>query len=63
LREIGKYADQMKVETGRVLAHEEKKGWEFIFIVYGKARVEKGRKVNRQRSEGDFLGEISLIVG
>lgn len=53
----------MKVETGRVLAHEEKKGWEFIFIVYGKARVEKGRKVNRQRSEGDFLGEISLIVG
>jgi len=63
LREIGKYADQMKVEAGRVLAQQEKKGWEFIFIVDGKARVEKDGKVIRQLSEGDFFGEISLIDG
>jgi CRP/FNR family transcriptional regulator/CRP/FNR family cyclic AMP-dependent transcriptional regulator len=63
LREIGKHADQVKVEAGRVLAQQEKKGWEFIFIVDGKARVEKDGKIIRQLSEGDFFGEISLIDG
>jgi CRP-like cAMP-binding protein len=63
LREIGKHADQVRVEAGRVLAQQEKKGWEFIFIVDGKARVEKNGKVIRQLSGGDFFGEISLIDG
>jgi CRP/FNR family transcriptional regulator, cyclic AMP receptor protein len=63
LREIGRHADQVKVEEGRVLAQQEKKGWEFIFIVDGKARVEKDGKIIRQLSEGDFFGEISLIDG
>ena len=63
LREIGRHADQVKVEEGRVLAQQEKKGWEFILIVDGKARVEKNGKIIRQLSEGDFFGEISLIDG
>ena len=63
LREIGKHADQVKVEAGSVLAQQEKKGWEFILIVDGKARVVKNGKVIRQLSEGDFFGEISLIDG
>ena len=63
LREIGKHADQVKVEAGRVLAQQEKKGWEFIFIVEGKARVEKDGKVINQLAAGDFFGEISLIDG
>jgi len=63
LREIGKHADQVKVEGGRVLAQQEKKGWEFIFIVEGKARVEKDGKVINQLAAGDFFGEISLIDG
>jgi CRP/FNR family transcriptional regulator/CRP/FNR family cyclic AMP-dependent transcriptional regulator len=63
LREIAKHSDQLKVEAGRVLAEQEKKGWEFIFIVEGKARVEKDGKIIRQLSEGDFFGEISLIDG
>jgi CRP-like cAMP-binding protein len=63
LKEIGKHADQVKVEAGRVLAQQEKKGWEFIFIVEGQARVEKDGKMIRQLSEGDFFGEISLIDG
>jgi CRP-like cAMP-binding protein len=61
LKEIGKHADQVKVEAGRVLAQQKNKGWEFIFIVDGKARVEKDRKIIRRLSEGDFFGEISLI--
>ena len=61
LREISKHADQVQVETGKVLAQQGKTGWEFIFIVDGKARVEKDGKVIRQLSGGDFFGEIALI--
>jgi CRP-like cAMP-binding protein len=63
LREVSKHADQLSVKTGNVLAEQGKIGWEFIFIVEGKARVEKDGKVIRQLSGGDFLGEISLIDG
>ena len=63
LREISKHADQVQVETGKVLAQQGKTGWEFIFVVDGKARVEKGGKVIRQLSRGDFFGEIALIDG
>ena len=63
LREIGKHADQVQVKTGRVLAEQGQKGWEFIFIVEGEARVKKDGKVIRQLSGGDFFGEISLIDG
>jgi len=63
LKEIAKHADEVQVEAGRVLVQQGKTGWEFIFIVEGKARVEKNRKVIRQLSGGDFFGEISLIDG
>jgi CRP/FNR family transcriptional regulator/CRP/FNR family cyclic AMP-dependent transcriptional regulator len=63
LGEIAKHADQVQVEEGRVLVQQGKTGWEFIFIVEGKARVEKNGKVIRQLSGGDFFGEISLIDG
>jgi CRP-like cAMP-binding protein len=61
LGKISKHADQVQVERERVLAQEGKKGWEFIFVVNGKARVEKNGKLIRQLSRGDFFGEISLI--
>jgi CRP/FNR family transcriptional regulator, cyclic AMP receptor protein len=63
LREISKHADQVQMETGKVLAEQGKTGWEFIFIVDGKARIEKDGKVIRQLSGGDFFGEIALIDG
>jgi len=63
LREISKHADQVQVKTGKVLAEQGKTGWEFIFIVDGKARIEKDGKVVRQLSGGDFFGEIALIDG
>jgi CRP/FNR family cyclic AMP-dependent transcriptional regulator len=63
LGEIGKHADQVQLERGRVLVQQGKTGLEFIFIVEGKARVEKNGKVIRRLSGGDFFGEISLIDG
>ena len=63
LREISKHVDEVQVKREWVLAREGKKGWEFIFVVDGKARVEKNGKLIRQLSRGDFFGEISLIDG
>jgi len=60
---ISKHVDQVQVERERVLAQEGKIGWEFIYILDGKARVEKNGKLIRQLSRGDFFGEISLIDG
>lgn len=61
LNEVAKYADQLPVKSGRVLAEEGDIGWEFVFILEGKARVEKGGKVINRLASGDFFGEISLI--
>ncbi len=63
LREISKHADQVQVATGKVLAQQGKTGWEFIFIVDGRARVEKDGKVVRRLSGGDFFGEVAMIDG
>ncbi len=51
------------MEAGKVLVQQGKTGREFIFIVEGKARVEKDGKVMRQVSKGDFFGEVALIDG
>lgn len=61
LNEVAKYADQLPVKAGRVLAEEGNLGWEFVFILEGKARVKKGGKVINRLASGDFFGEVSLI--
>jgi len=61
LREISKHTDNVAKKAGDVLARQGNKGWEFFFIIEGKARVEKDGRVIRNLTSGDFFGEISLI--
>ena len=61
LREISKHSDNVAKKAGDVLARQGNKGWEFFFIIEGKARVEKDGRVIRNLTSGDFFGEISLI--
>ena len=61
LIEIAKHAQQVSVKAGAGLAKQGSKGWEFFFIVEGKAQVKKNGKAIRQLTSGDFFGEISLI--
>lgn len=61
LIEIAKHAQQVSVKEGEVLAKQGSKGWEFFFIVEGKAQVQKDGKAIRKLTSGDFFGEISLI--
>jgi len=61
LREISKHSDNVAKKAGDVLARQGNKGWEFFFIIDGKARVEKDGRVIRNLTSGDFFGEISLV--
>jgi CRP-like cAMP-binding protein len=61
LREISKHSDNVAKKAGDVLVRQGDKGWEFFFIIGGKARVEKDGRVIRSLASGDFFGEISLI--
>lgn len=63
LRQIDKRAKEVDVKPGRVLAKEGEPGREFMLIVKGKARVERGGKVIAHLRDGDLFGELSLIDG
>ena len=63
LNEIAKHADEAKMREGTVFAKQGRIGTEFVFIVDGKAQVEKDGKAIRRISAGDFFGEISMIDG
>lgn len=63
LNEIAKHADQAEMREGSVFAKQGRTGTEFVFIVDGKAQVEKDGKAIRRISAGDFFGEISMIDG
>ena len=63
LNEIAKYADELPMKAGDILALEGTQGREFDFILEGEARVEQDGKIINHLSTGDFFGEISLIDG
>ncbi|MBW2096628.1 MAG: cyclic nucleotide-binding domain-containing protein [Deltaproteobacteria bacterium] len=63
LNEIGKYADELPMKAGQMLAQQDKRGLDFDFIVEGKARVEKDGEFIRYLTAGDFFGEIAIIDG
>ena len=59
--EIAHLADEIDVDTGKVLTREGDSGREFFGLVAGEAEVRrKGRKV-RTMGSGDFFGEIALV--
>lgn len=60
---IAKHADEVTLEAETVLARQGAQGLEFLVIVEGRARVEKGGKTIARLAAGDFFGEMSLIDG
>jgi len=63
LNEIARYSELVPMKTGVHLAYQGGKGYDFIFILEGKANVVKDGKVINSLSAGDYFGEISLIDG
>lgn len=62
LEEIAKVADELDFKEGKQLTREGAPGREFFVLVEGTAEVTRGNRKLRTLSDGDFLGEISLIT-
>jgi CRP-like cAMP-binding protein len=63
LRLVADQAGEATLQAGTVLTQQGTLGQELILILSGQARVEQDGKSIATLSEGDYLGEISLIDG
>ena len=61
LEEVSHLADEADVPDGYVLIREGTLGQQFIMIVEGKVRIDRGGVTLRTLGPGEFLGEIALI--
>ncbi len=62
LAHLAKATEDLEVEAGRVLCREGELGSEFFVIIEGEADATKDGQHLRTMSDGDFFGEIALIV-
>lgn len=60
---IARHADEVKLDTGKVLARQGEHGLEFLLIIDGRARVERNGKGIARLGAGNFFGEMSLVDG
>jgi CRP-like cAMP-binding protein len=63
LEEIGRLADEVDVPDGSTLIREGTFGEQFVMIVEGRVRIDRGGRTLRTLGPGDFMGEIALIDG
>jgi CRP-like cAMP-binding protein len=62
LSRIASIADELDLPEGSMLTQEGQRGREFLVLVNGTADVKHGTKLLRTLSDGDFLGEIALVL-
>jgi CRP/FNR family cyclic AMP-dependent transcriptional regulator len=63
LNAVAKYADEVQMRKGALLAKQGVQGLEAIIIVDGRARVEADGKAITELGPGDVVGEMSVIDG
>jgi CRP/FNR family cyclic AMP-dependent transcriptional regulator len=61
LEDIGRLVDEVDVPDGYTLIREGALGEQFILIIEGRVRIERGGQTIRTMGPGEFLGEIALI--
>ena len=61
LEDIGRLADEVDVPDGYAIVREGTFGEQFVLIVEGRVRIERGGRTVRTMGPGEFLGEIALI--
>jgi len=62
LGQIASIADELDLREGATLTQEGQRGREFLVIVSGTADVTQGTKLLGKLGDGDFLGEIALVL-
>ncbi len=60
---IDRHADQVSVGPSRVLARQDRYGWEFLVVVRGRVRVECSGRTIGYLGSGEFLGESACLGG
>lgn len=60
--QLAKATEDLEVEVGRVLCREGELAQEFFVIIEGEAEVTKDGEHLSKLGDGDFFGEIALIV-
>ena len=63
LQEVGRLADEVDVPAGRVLMREGEAAHEFVIVIDGTLRVERGGREIARLEPGQFAGEIGLVDG
>lgn len=58
---IGKQADTINVDAGKVVIKEGEHGEEFFVVVSGKLSITAGEKEVAVIGDGDFFGELALF--
>ncbi len=61
LDQIGQLADEVDVPDGYTLIREGTFGEQFVLIVEGRVRIDRGGRTLKTMGPGEFLGEIALI--
>jgi CRP-like cAMP-binding protein len=61
LADIARLADEVDVADGYTLIREGTFGEQFILIIDGHVRIDRGGRTVRVMGPGEFLGEIALI--
>jgi CRP-like cAMP-binding protein len=62
LHGVSSLATVVEVEPGRVLAAQGDIGREFVVVLSGDVEVSRDGQVLAKRSDGDFFGEIALLL-
>jgi CRP-like cAMP-binding protein len=62
LARIATLADEIDLPEGSTLTREGRSGREFCVLVEGSAEVHAGKKKLATLSDGDFFGEIALVL-
>ncbi len=61
LAEVGRLADEIDVDAGRVLMREGDSGHEFFVIIDGQVGIDRAGTRVRTLGPGDFFGEVALL--
>ena len=61
LEDIARLVDEVDLPDGYTLIREGAFGEQFILIIDGRVRIERGGQAIRTMGPGEFLGEIALI--
>jgi CRP-like cAMP-binding protein len=63
LAEVAAIADEIDLPAGKQVATEHAEGREFVVVIDGHAKVDRGGEVVARIGAGEWFGEVALVTG